>query len=171
MLYQTYYLKAGRGFTDQELEDAFSKVAGTSASDFFKTHIYGVKTPAYASLFNAFGYQFKDANSSKTIPYVGVSIAAGRVTSLYKGGAAYLAGLNVGDEIVKVNGADFPGMDKLLADKKPGDSVVFSVRRDGMERTFLVAVQQTPLKAFVIESDATPTEAQMKLRHKWLGGN
>ncbi|MFM6914036.1 MAG: PDZ domain-containing protein [Aquirufa sp.] len=170
-LYQTYYLKAGRGFTDQELEDAFTKVAGVSASEFFKTHIYGVKTPAYAAMFKAFGYQFTDANLSKTVPYIGVGISAGRVTSVYKGGAAYVAGLNVGDEVLKVNGADFPGIDKLLADKKPGDSLVFSVKRDGMERTFLVAVQQTPLKAFVIESDATPTEGQLKLRHKWLGGN
>jgi hypothetical protein len=40
-----------------------------------------------------------------------------------------------------------------------------------MERTFLVAVQQTPLKAFAIVSDASPSEAQLKLRHKWLGGN
>jgi predicted metalloprotease with PDZ domain len=170
-LYQTYYLKAGRGFTDQELEDAFSKVAGTSASDFFKTHIYGVKTPAYAPLFKAFGYQFTDLNVTKTVPYIGVSIAGGRVTSIYKGGAAYLAGLNVGDEVLKVNGADFPGMDKLLMNKKPGDSVVFSVKRDGMERTFLVAVKQTPLKAFVIESDVSLTEVQLKLRQKWLGGN
>lgn len=171
LLYQTYYLKAGRGFTDQELEDAFSKVAGVSATDFFKTHVYGVKTPAYSSLFNAFGYQFTDANLAKTVPYLGVSIASGRVMSIYKGGAAYVAGLNVGDEILKVNNADFPGMDKFLADKKPGDSVVFSVKRDGMERTFLVAVQQTPLKAFTIVSDASPSEAQLKLRHKWLGGN
>jgi predicted metalloprotease with PDZ domain len=171
MLYQTYYLKAGRGFTDQELEDAFSKVAGTSAAEFFKTHIYGVQTPAYASMFKAFGYQFTDANLSKTIPYIGVSIAGGRVISLYKGGSAYVAGLNVGDEVLKVNGADFPGIDKLLADKKPGDSLVFSVRRDGMERTFLVAVQKTPMKAFVIESEANPSEAQLKLRHKWLGDN
>ena len=164
-------MKAGRGFTDQELEDAFSKVAGSSAAEFFKTHIYGVKTPAYASLFKAFGYQFTDTNLAKTLPYVGVSIAAGRVVSVYKGGTAYVAGLNVGDEVLKVNGADFPGIDKLLADKKPGDSLVFTVKRDGMERTFLVAVQQTPLKAFVIESEATPTETQMKLRNKWLGGN
>ena len=170
-LYQTYYLKAGRGFTDQELEDAFSKVAGASASDFFKTHIYGVKTPAYVSLFKAFGYQFTDANSAKTVPYIGLTISAGRVSSIYKGGAAYVAGLNVGDEILKVNGADFPGIDKLVVDKKPGDSLVFSIKRDGMERTFLVAIQQTPLKAFVIESEATPTEAQLKLRHKWLGGH
>ena len=170
-LYQTYYLKAGRGFTDQELEDAFSKVAGASAAEFFKTHIYGVKTPAYAAMFKAFGYQFSDVNVTKTVPYIGVGIAAGRVNSVYKGGAAYVAGLNVGDEVVKVNAADFSGIDKLLADKKPGDSLVFSVKRDGMERTFLVAVQQTPLKSFVIESEATPTEAQLKLRHKWLGGN
>jgi predicted metalloprotease with PDZ domain len=72
---------------------------------------------------------------------------------------------------LKVNGADFPGIDKLVVDKKPGDSLVFTVKRDGMERTFLVAIQQTPLKAFVIESEASPSAAQLTLRRKWLGAN
>jgi predicted metalloprotease with PDZ domain len=77
----------------------------------------------------------------------------------------------VGDEIIQVNQVDFAGVDKLLADKKVGDVLKFRVKRDGLERTFDVVVSQTPLKSFAIQSIEKPSEAQLKLRHKWLGGN
>lgn len=170
LLYQTYYLKQGRGFTDAELENAFSTVAGTSATTFFKESIYGVKTPDYAGLFGQFGYSWSDANIGKSIPFAGFNAIAGRVTSIYKAGPAFAAGLNVGDEIVQVNQLDFAGVDKLLADKKVGDVLKFRVKRDGMERTFDLTISQTPLKSFAIQSVEKPSDAQLKLRHKWLGG-
>lgn len=171
LLYQNYYLKQGRGFTDAELENAFTSVAGTSAAGFFKDHIYGVKTPDYAGLFSKFGYTWTDANQGKSIPYAGFSAASNRVTSIYKNGPAFIAGLNVGDEIVSVNQANFAGLDKLMADKKVGDQLQFLIKRDGLERSFELKLEQTPLKAFEIQSVASPTEAQMTLRKKWLALN
>jgi predicted metalloprotease with PDZ domain len=94
-----------------------------------------------------------------------------RITSIYKAGPAYDSGLNVGDEIVQVNQVDFAGVDKLLADKKVGDVLKFRVKRDGLERTFDLTIGQTPLKSFAIQSVEKPSDAQLKLRHKWLGGN
>jgi predicted metalloprotease with PDZ domain len=171
LLYQNYYLKQGRGFTDAELENAFTSVAGTSAAGFFKDHIYGVKTPDYAGLFSKFGYTWTDANQGKSIPYAGFSAASNRVTSIYKNGPAFIAGLNVGDEIVSVNQANFAGLDKLMADKKVGDQLQFLIKRDGLERSFELKLEQTTLKAFEIQSVASPTEAQMTLRKKWLALN
>jgi predicted metalloprotease with PDZ domain len=171
LLYQSYYLKQGRGFTDVELENAFSTVAGTSASTYFKDHIYGIKTPDYAGTFAKFGYNWTDANQGKSIPFAGLTVSNNRVTSIYKAGPAFLAGLNVGDEIVQVNQIDFAGLDKLMADKKVGDVLTFKVKRDGLERTFEMKVLQTPLKAFEVQSVANPTEGQLILRKKWLGLN
>ena len=171
LLYQNYYLKQGRGFTDAELENAFSTVAGTSAAGFFKDHIYGLKTPDYAGVFAKFGYIWTDSNVGKSIPFVGFSVASNRITSIYKGGPAYAAGLNVGDEIVQVNQAEFAGLDKLTADKKVGDVVSFRVKRDGLERTFELTIVQTPLKAFAIQSVESPTATQLALRKKWLSLN
>ncbi len=94
-----------------------------------------------------------------------------RITSIYRAGPAYVTGLNVGDEIIQVNQVDFSGVDKLLADKKVGDVLKVRVRRDGLERTFDLVVGQTPLKSFAIQSIEKPSELQLKLRHKWLGGN
>ncbi len=169
LLYATYYQKLGRGFTDSELENAFSQVAGISAKSMFENHIYGIQTPAYAELFQAFGYDWSDANVGKTIPYLGFSVLAGRITSVSRGGAAYQAGLNVGDEILKVNQVNFEGMDKLLVDKKPGDVLNFVIRRDGIERFFVVPVMQSPLDAYTLTESKNMTEAQKKLRLKWLG--
>lgn len=168
LLYKNYFLKQGRGFTDAELENAFSTVAGTSAAGFFKDYIYGVKTPDYAAIFNQFGYTWSDTNVGKSVPFAGFTATAGRITSIYKGSSAFVAGLNVGDEIVQVNQAEFAGLDKLMADKKVGDVLSFRVKRDGLERKFELTLVQTPMKAFTIQSVENPTVSQLALRKKWL---
>ena len=168
-LYQAYYKKLNRGFTDAELEDAFSKVAGTSAKPLFESYVYGVQTPDYQNLFNEFGFTLSNTNEGKSIPYVGFTAVAGKIVSVYRGASAYVYGLNVGDEIVSANKANFEGLDKLLADKKVGDTILFSVKRDGLERTFVVPVQQSPMLAFSLTDQKTLNENQKKLRLKWLG--
>jgi predicted metalloprotease with PDZ domain len=168
-LYQTYYKKLNRGFTDAELEDAFSKVAGNPAKPLFESYIYGVQTPDYQNLFNEFGFTWSNTNEGKSIPYLGFTAMAGKITSVYRGASAYVYGLNVGDEIVSANKANFEGVDKLLADKKVGDSILFMVKRDGLDRSFIVPVLQSPMLAFSLTDQKTLTENQKKLRLKWLG--
>lgn len=169
LLYQAYYKKLNRGFTDAELEDAFSKVAGISAKPIFESYIYGVQTPDYRNLFNEFGFTWSNTNEGKSIPYLGFTAVAGKIISVYRGASAYVYGLNVGDEIVSANKANFEGLDKLLADKKVGDTILFTVKRDGLERSFVVPVQQSPLMAFSLTDQKTLNDNQKKLRLKWLG--
>lgn len=168
LLYENYYKKLGRGFTDSELEHAFSTVAGTSAKDLFAQLIYDVKTPAYAELFKQFGYEWIDANENKEIPFIGCTIVNNKVTSVYKGGSAYQFGLNVGDEILKVNSENFEGIDKLLSNKKIGESILFTIKRDGLEKNYLVPVMKSPLVQFELKPVANPTLAQKELEKKWL---
>jgi predicted metalloprotease with PDZ domain len=168
-LYDTYYKKMNRGFTDAELENAFSTVAGTSAKEFFSNLIYDVKTPPYAELLKQFGFDWIDANATKEIPYIGCSIVNNKVTSVYKGSSAYQFGLNVGDEIIKVNNDLFEGMDKLLANKKVGDSILFTVKRDGLEKNYLIPVVKSPLSQFEIKPITNPSLGQKELETKWLG--
>ena len=161
-------MQKGRGFTDAELENAFSTVAGISASGFFKDHIYGIKTPDYAGTFAKFGYTWTDTNVGKSVPFAGFTATSGRITSIYKGGPAFIAGLNVGDEILQVNQVDFTGLDKWISDKKVGDVTSFRVKRDGLERKFELTIVQTPLKAFSVQSVESPSAEQLVLRKKWL---
>ncbi len=168
-LYQNYYVKLQRGFTDAELENAFSKVAGTSAKTIFEQWVYGTKTPEYAQLFKEVGYDWADSNVGKSIPFLGFSVTAGKITSVLKGSTAYDYGLNVGDEVLKVNTETFESIEKSLKDKKIGDTLLFTVRRDGLERTFAVPVGQSSMAAFKLTTMNQLTEGQKSLRAKWLG--
>jgi predicted metalloprotease with PDZ domain len=168
-LYFNYYKKLQRGFTDAELEDAFTKTAGSSAKSLFQNHIYGLVSPSYAGLFNAVGYQWKISNPGKETPFLGLTVVNNRITQLFKGGPAYQLGLNVGDEILKVNNANFEGVEKLVADKKPNDTVLFTIKRDGMERSFLLTIVQSPIQNYVLNAEGTLSEEQKKLRKTWLG--
>lgn len=167
-LYQQYYLKLGRGFSDQELEQAFSLVAGTSASEAFRKYVYGVETPDYSALFASVGYAWKDKNQGKSIPFLGFSVLAGKISSVYRGGPAYQDGLNVGDEILKVNDQPFEAMDKLLQGKQVGDVLEFVVRRDGLEKRYAVKVGQSPMQQFELSALPNPSPEQLQLRAKWL---
>lgn len=168
-LYVTYYKKLQRGFTDAELEDAFTKIAGKSAKTIFDTYIYGLTTPNYEDIFNQVGYTWTNANAGKITPFLGFNVSNNRITQLFKGGPAYQYGLNVGDEILKVNNADFEGVDKLLANKKPNDAVLFTVKRDGIERNFMITIVQSPIRNFVLNPSNNVSDQQKAFRKVWLG--
>ncbi|WP_236704944.1 M61 family metallopeptidase [Hymenobacter sp. AT01-02] len=46
-LYDRYYKQLGRGFTDEEYQDAVAKVAGRRFDDFFRRYVYGTETLPY----------------------------------------------------------------------------------------------------------------------------
>ena len=168
-LYQNYYVKHQRGFSDAELENAFSFVAGTSAKTIFQQLVYGTVIPDYAGLLREVGYEWTDVNQGKTIPYLGFTVTAGKISTVLKGSTAYDHGLNVGDEVLKVNSDTFESVDKTLKDKNVGDTILFTVRRDGLERTLAIPVGKSNLSAFKISSMTDLTESQKALRLKWLG--
>ena len=100
---------------------------------------------------------------------MGLTVLNNRITQLFKGGPAYQLGLNVGDEILKVNNANFEGIEKLISDKKPTDTVLFTIKRDGMERSFLLTIVQSPIQNYVLNAEDNLSEQQKNLRKAWLG--
>ncbi|MHA8098870.1 M61 family metallopeptidase [Aquirufa aurantiipilula] len=168
-LYQNYYIKQQRGFTDAELENAFSTVAGASAKGIFQQLVYGTVIPDYAALLREVGYEWTDANQGKTTPFLGFTVTSGKITSVLKGSSSYEYGLNVGDELLKVNADPFESIEKTLKDKNVGDTILFTVRRDGLERTLAIPVGKSTLAAYKINSMSNLTESQKALRMKWLG--
>jgi len=75
-------------------------------------------------------------------PYLGVELGEPKdgegvkVERVTPGSPAESAGLKAGDHIVKLNGADFTRpskLDDLLSEKKPGDTLMLTERRDGKD--------------------------------------
>ncbi|MBC8083970.1 MAG: M61 family metallopeptidase, partial [Hymenobacter sp.] len=115
-LYDQYYQKLGRGFTDEEYQAAVARVAGRRFDDFFRRYVYGTETLPYDAVLGYAGLKLTvmPAAGEAALGAV-VSAAGGRltVTSTLREGSAWQGGLNVNDELLALDG------NRLTADPTP----------------------------------------------------
>ena len=169
-LYQEYYKKQGRGFTDEEFQKMVESVVGKPIDDFFQKYIFGTETIDYNTFFEAVGLQLKDKNIDKIEPYLGTEFRGGglRITSVMRDSPAYNDGLNVSDEILQVDGSRPDDIMKFISNKKIGDIIEVKVRRDGLEKKYNITLQRNPTKNLVLEPLENQTKAQQEMYKKWL---
>ncbi|HEX8503853.1 MAG TPA: PDZ domain-containing protein [Hymenobacter sp.] len=173
LLYDTYYKKANRGFTDKEFQDAVAQVAGQRYDEFFQNRVYGTKTLDYATSLGYAGLAI--TNSPMTADgTLGANFSnrTGKllVTGVVRDRAAWNGGLSVNDEILLINGAapDNESV-KALAFGPVGTEVKLQVRRDGLTRDLALKMLPNPERRYQIQPVASPTTAQQRVLAKWLG--
>jgi predicted metalloprotease with PDZ domain len=175
LLYDTYYKKAGRGFTDKEYQDAVATVAGRRFDDFFQKSVYGTAPIDYATALSYAGLTLTKALLT-TNGTLGATFSnrTGKllVTSVLRDGAAWNTGLNVNDEILLINGAA-PSEEtvKSLLNGSVGNEVALQVRRDGLPRDLKLKMLANTDVKYQIQPVASPTEAQQKVLARWLSSN
>lgn len=168
-LYQEYYKKQGRGFSDEEFQKAVESVAGKSMSDFFQKYISGTETIPYNTYLEAVGMKLVDKNAENNTPYLGTETRVGlKISSVLRDSPAYNDGLNVGDDILQIDGAKPDDLAKVISSKKIGDVVEVKIRRDGLEKKYNVTLQRNPTKSFSIEPLENQTKEQQELYKKWM---
>lgn len=173
-LYHEYYKKQGRGFTDEEFQKTVEAVAGKSMTDFFQKYIFGTETIPYNTYLEAVGMTIVDKNASKNEPFLGAELSRTtnlKITGIIKDSPAYLDGLNVGDEVIQIDGQAVTKTDELLkaiSNKKIGEVLTLKVKRDGLEKTYPITILRNPTKNFVIEPLANQSPEQQALYKKWL---
>ncbi|MEE4383541.1 MAG: PDZ domain-containing protein [Pseudomonadales bacterium] len=93
-----------------------------------------------------------------------------RVTQVALGTPAHAAGVNAGDRLVALDGAEVTGadLDPLLLRHAPGDRVELALFRDGRLRTVEVELY-APLGPHELEVDEEASEDAVALRAAWLG--
>ncbi|KAA3438445.1 M61 family metallopeptidase [Rufibacter hautae] len=171
-MYDEYFKKKKRGFTDQEFQQGIEKLTGGSMNDFFRRYVYGVETPDYNTFFSAVGITLTDVNKGTNNPLLGagISTTTGKpvVTTVNRNGSAWQSGLNVNDEIIGLNGyrvAD--DINKSIPAYAVGDVLELVINRSGQ----LMILPVTLLKDQTIKLRAdlapTATEAQKKSYLKW----
>src|SRR5690606_32443956 len=129
-MYDTYYVKLDRGFTDAEFMEMASKVAGTSLDDIYRAATVA-GTPDYQRFLGYAGLELIDLNEGTEQVDLGArtNITDGRITvnQVLRGTAAWEAGINVRDELIAINGfrLDAAGkeLERLLREHKAGDQV------------------------------------------------
>jgi len=174
LMYSRYALPKP-GFTPQDAIRAASEVAGTDLSGFFRKHISGKEPLPYEEYFAYAGLQVQRKTHPER-PWLGAGFGRGaglevRIGSLAPNGPAMEAGLDRGDVIGAMDGRPvaLSEMDALLAAKKPGDVVRFTVRRLREVVEISVKLGADPTMEFVVAPMPQMTDAQRTAYQYWSG--
>ncbi|RZJ72334.1 MAG: M61 family peptidase [Flavobacterium sp.] len=178
-----------RGYTDAEFKAMVEKISGISFTNFWAKYVNGVDDAEYVKYL---GYAGVDVATENATPNKPVSGASGQLTnngtiavsSITRNSAAWIAGLNVNDEIISLDDVTVsealatvklrsPMLSletlPLVAKKNIGDVLKLKVKRDGLEKEISLTLKENPsvrLKA-TINENATP--AQKVVFKKWTG--
>lgn len=178
-MYEEYYVKQKRGYTDGEFKAMAEKIAGHSLSSIYDDHINGLKTIDYNKYFNYAGFSITNQAAQIEEPYLGIATALREgkmiITQVARESGAWNAGLNVNDEILSIDNyiinktsAGSNEFLKHVSGKLVGDRVKVSVIRDGLEKLIEVVLGKNPAVKYGISTIDGPSEAQMVVRKRWL---
>lgn len=173
-MYDEYYKTKQRGYTDAEFKAGLEKFAGKNLDDFYNQYIYGLADMDFAKYLGYAGYQLADDNARSNNATLGVATSPGSngkivITGVLRNSAAWVDGLNVNDELSAIDGQPLNNdLDKIIAAKKPGDKIVVSLSRDGIQKNLHVTLLKDTSVKYKITELANPTADMMTVRKKWL---
>jgi predicted metalloprotease with PDZ domain len=171
-MYDTYYKLKRRGYTDVEFKKGLEKFAGKKLDDFYKKYIYGLTPLDYDQYLGYAGYKITDELAATNDPTLGIAIANNNgkkiVTTVLRGSAGWVDGINVNDEITAIDGQPLADVATILNGKKPGDKISVVVNRDGLPVTLPVTLLRNNRVKYKIEELPNVTSPQLVVRKKWL---
>lgn len=176
-LYQTYYKKQKRGFTDEEFQQAAAQIANRNLDNFFAKYVFGTDPIDYNAFFAPVGLRLVNAALKTQDGFLGAATTTANgkmtVTGVRRGSAAWTDGLNVNDEILAVDSVRIGsgGSDELLrrlAGRPVGETLQVVVNRNGLLRSLPIRLSENPLVSYRLEPVTNPTSQQQALYAKWL---
>lgn len=171
-MYDEYYTKLNRGFTDEEFQKGVEKLTGKSMDLFFRNQIYGTQAFDYNTIFTSAGLKLVNTNANKNEPFLGImnTQVGGKimVTSVLRNGSAQLAGISPNDEIIASDNYRVDDVAKIVVGKKVGDVCKLVINRDGKILTIDVPLLKSTIVKYTLEQMDKPTELQTKVYKKWL---
>jgi len=175
-MYNEYYKKLGRGYTDAEFKSMVEKISGISFTPFWDTYVNGTAPIDYQKSFGYAGIQVKDENEGNSSPYIGVASKKieGRIfiTAVSRNSAAWIGGLNVNDEVISVDGVPVEvSLERMpvIAAKKVGDVLNVQVGRDGILKDIPLTIKANPNIKLNATLQDKATAKQLQVRKKWMG--
>jgi predicted metalloprotease with PDZ domain len=170
--------KTEKAYQIADLETALAEFTNSPdfASQFFNKHIYGSEKADYKSLLAKAGYLLQRTNPNTA--WIGdekLTEKEGKIviaSAAIKGSPIYLAGLELGDQILKIEDRDYAGIAVLPAILKAplGASVKITFERDQKEmETKLTFLSNPNVEVISFEEAGQPiTPAIIAFRKSWL---
>ncbi len=173
-MYNQYYKKEDRGFTEQEFIEMAEKIAQKSLKPIFD-YTDTATSLDYNSYLKFAGLELIDVAEGSEIADLGIKTIDQNgkliVTNVMRGSGAWENGINVKDEIISINNARIDSgqeIDNLLRSAKVGDEYQVLVSRDGILQNLPIKLSRNKTKRYIIMSLPEVTKDQGKIRKRWL---
>jgi len=172
------YGKPEVAYRVSDLEKTLSELTKNPsfAKDFFKRYIYGTEKNDYAKLLLNAGLALRKANPGKAFTGFGrLNAVNGKVIlpQTLVGSPAYVAGLDVDDVLLTIDGKDInavAAVDAIIDAHRPGDTISITYLYRGEQKTTTLTLTENPaLEVVKIENTGgTLTPAMQTFRDSWL---
>jgi len=167
-LYKSFYLNKKKGFTDEEFVQEVSRICGSDQSVFFKEFVFSTTPIDYNRFFEMVGLKLVDTNKQTKVK-LGIRMKGTTITYVETNSSGYVAGLNVKDEILAIDGIRISESNfKDITSMYPEKTVDFLINRDHLIRTIKVKVGMNDDVAFILEKLENASSIQRKLYNKWM---
>ena len=176
----TGFGRRGQGFPEEYILPAVNAVAGVPFDRFFADFVDGTKELDYDAGLAHAGLRLvkkpKEENGKPVPPkaWMGILTEARdgriRITSVVDGAPAAASGLNAFDELVAIDGARIapPSWPKPLDERKPGQTVEFTVFRHDRMRKFRLRLGRREQFTWKIEKLPKATPLQKAVFKGWV---
>jgi len=164
------------GYSSQQFRDQCTAVAGTDMNPWFEKYVDLPNEFDYESALNHFGLQFDhtkkpDAETNITLgARVGDTDGRATVASITPGSPAFLAGLNLNDEIIAVESRRISSnsLTKELEQFKAGDIVELLTARRGKLRVAKIQLASQKSETWNLNKRKQSTDLQKQNLKLWL---
>lgn len=165
-LYQEYYKKHNRGFSEEELQKTLEHFTGQPLEDFFEKYIHGTEEIDYAFYLDWVGLEL--IHEPKEGLDTGMTLNDNLITFVKRDSCAYDSGLQAYDKIVSINGQAIEEIAHWLSFRNEGETLRFQVIREGLFREIPVTLRHLPVVNFKLSPQEKTHEAQQKLLERLL---
>jgi len=169
-LYNTYYKKQNRGFSEEEFKKELESFLGENLDEFFAKYINGTEVAPLKEVLGQIGITVESISSAT--PSFGASLKqeGGKVIvrSVRAGSAAEEAGLSVNDEIIGCNGfrVDQGAFESFVSSLDNGQDFNILISRDEILYELDVKMGLFEKPQFSLKVDTDPSKTS--LRNYWL---
>ena len=163
-------------YTIPDLQNLLAKLTNAAfAEDFFHKYIHGIEKNDYVKLLANAGLELRKANPGMaSIGNLRLNVNPGvgryRVSSAtLKGTAAYEAGIDMGDYILKIGDqklSDSVKLNDILRKYKPGQSIPIVFESKGQVKSSMVNLKESEILELV--EMTKNSRKQIEFRNNWL---
>lgn len=171
-LYHRFPL-TGKGYTVDDLQSISEEYAGSSLKIFFDNYVHGTAPVDWETTLRYAGLELQAQDSDRK-PWLGAQTydQNGRtmVRGVLTGSPAYEAGLDIGDEILAIDGRRVRNseLQDRVTEFKAGDKMKLTFFREDALRELEVTLRLQDIPSYKVIKTAHPTPLQKSIYESWL---